>query len=118
MYNYNPFDDENNKRDSRRSFTKSQQKKIFDRQKGRCALCGERLELSSTHYHHKVPWSEGGKTTVKNGIAVCAKCHAKLHIDENVRKIEKKAKKTTSNPFDIRLPNIKMPMGKGGFRLF
>ena len=78
----------------------------------------ERLELSSTHYHHKKPWSEGGETTVKNGIAVCAKCHAKLHIDESVRKVEKKPTKKTTNPFSIDLghPMVKMP--KGGFKLF
>jgi hypothetical protein len=116
MYFNNPFDDSRtNKRDGRRSFTKSQQKKIFDRQKGYCAICGEKLELSSTHYHHKKPWSEGGETTVKNGIAVCAKCHAKLHNEESVRKVEKKTKKPKKNsydPFDLGLPTVKAPKSR------
>ena len=118
MYNFgNPFDDEKDTRDNRRSFTRSQQKKIFDKQKGRCAMCSERLELSSTHYHHKKPWSEGGKTTVQNGIAVCTKCHDRHHNDERVKKVEKKMKKSkTYNPLDIKLPNIKPP--RNGFKFF
>jgi transcription elongation factor Elf1 len=111
MYDFNnPYDDDKNKRDSRRNFTKSQQKKIFDKQKDhRCAICGEKLELSSTHYHHKKPWAKGGKTTVQNGIAVCANCHAKLHITEaadGIEKNPKKSKKKAYDPFslDFRLP--------------
>jgi 5-methylcytosine-specific restriction endonuclease McrA len=91
---------------------------MFDQEKGRCAKCGEKLELSSTHYHHKKPWSEGGKTTVQNGIAVCAKCHAKLHIDESVGKVEKEQKRSKKayDPFNLGLPKVKTT--KGSLKFF
>jgi hypothetical protein len=116
MYNFNPYgDDEKDNRDDRRKFSKSQEKKIFDKKNGHCAICGKKLELTLTHFHHKKPWSEGGKTTVKNGMALCVECHLKHHNDENVRKIEskpKKSKKDTYNPFDLGLPTVKAPKTK------
>jgi DNA-directed RNA polymerase subunit RPC12/RpoP len=115
MYDFNPYGDDKDKRDSKRSFTKSQQKVIFDRQDGYCARCGKKLKLSSTHYHHKKAWSKNGETNVKNGIAVCANCHAEIHIKETVDDLEKKPKKSKKNtydPFDLGLPTVKAPKTK------
>ncbi|GEM_PF-5985887 len=42
-------------RDSRRSFTRTQQNDIVDRQKNRCAKCNVELARSHTHFDHIKP---------------------------------------------------------------
>lgn len=76
-------------RDSRRAFNETEKAEIWDNQDGYCAGCGEKLERRATHYDHKIPWEEGGKTNVKNGQALCANCHAKKSHKDRLQKIEK-----------------------------
>jgi hypothetical protein len=77
-----------NDRDSVRTFSRSQKNEIIERQDHLCAKCHQKLNLKATHYHHKIPYSEGGETTSKNGMAVCANCHAIMHHDEKVKRAD------------------------------
>ena len=62
------------RRDPRRLFSQSQRTHIADRQHHVCAECREDLP-EVFHVHHVVPWSEGGRTDIDNGVAVCVNCH-------------------------------------------
>lgn len=104
-------------RDSRRRFTKSQEKEIWSKQNGRCFRCKKPLDIRTTKYHHIKPWSEGGKTETKNGQALHPHCHDLEHHEKRIKNLNKKAgannqnkknKKNVFNPLgDFNLPNKK-----------
>lgn len=78
------FLDKNNppRLDENRLFSPEQRLKIFNRDKERCQISGEKLDFNdeNTHYHHKIMHSIGGSTTVENGQLVCMDCHYnKIH---------------------------------------
>jgi len=97
------------KRDSRRAFTQTQKKEIRSKQNNKCAKCHKKLDPRAIHFHHKKPWSSGGKTTVANGKAVCGTCHEILSHKERLKKVDKKRKKKQPSIFDM--PKIKFPKG-------
>lgn len=47
----------------------------------RCMLCHRKLRKKKgcVTYHHIIPISEGGETTIENGAILCPDCHADLH---------------------------------------
>jgi 5-methylcytosine-specific restriction endonuclease McrA len=66
-------------KDNQRDFTQVQKLTVFRRDKGVCQLhikCqGDKLTWDDWHCDHIVPWSKGGKTTVKNGQVACSACN-------------------------------------------
>ena len=58
---------------------------LFEEQQGLCAECVKQLSYRSPasdnypHLSHKIPLSQGGKTTRENCTVNCAKCHSKEH---------------------------------------
>lgn len=66
-------------KDNQRDFTHPQRLAIFRRDKGICQLrvrCeGARVTWDSWHCDHRVPWSQGGATTVENGMVACPACN-------------------------------------------
>jgi hypothetical protein len=79
-------------RDPRRSFTEKQKDEIYERQNRCCAGCGraftrrhpgrhgkdnpERWEGYPPNFDHVERWADGGRTEVKNGVALCRHCHS------------------------------------------
>lgn len=66
-------------RDDQRIFTHEQRLAIYRRDNGNCQLklrCnGIHCDWDYWHADHIVPWSRGGKTTVKNGQVACPDCN-------------------------------------------
>lgn len=60
-----------------RQFDADEKRTMYERQDGKCALCGEACELSEMHGDHIIPWSKGGKTTLENGQMLCTLCNLK-----------------------------------------
>jgi 5-methylcytosine-specific restriction endonuclease McrA len=85
------------RKDTRRSFTYIQKIAIFRRQKGKCAMCGRKLDFTLADFDHIKPFESGGKTTVKNGEALHKDCHAKKTQKETLKKVDKKRKKRESS---------------------
>jgi hypothetical protein len=46
----NPFGPQSKPKDERRSFNRTQQNEIWDRQEGHCKMCKEKLARSATHF--------------------------------------------------------------------
>ncbi len=69
-------------KDERRAFDNGQKLAIFQRDKGKCRKCGRAVQLRSAQFHHKKPWSKGGKTAVSNGQLMHKKCHVRCHCAE------------------------------------
>jgi hypothetical protein len=66
-------------KDNQREFTHVQKLTIYRRDKSLCQLkikCqGMKMTWDDWHCDHIVPWSKGGKTTVKNGQVSCPDCN-------------------------------------------
>ena len=65
------------KRDSKRSFTRTQKNEILYQQNNKCAniKCRKDLDPRDIEYHHDKPWANGGRTINQNGRALCGSCH-------------------------------------------
>jgi len=64
-----------------RAFSDNQKREAYERQKGICAKCGLKFELSGMEADHIKPWREGGKTSAENCQLLCQ--------DDNRRKSDK-----------------------------
>ena len=58
-----------------RAFPKQVKQRVFKKQKGRCASCGDRLEFTAAHADHRIPWSKGGHTVEDNCQVLCVTCN-------------------------------------------
>ncbi len=102
MFDINNYDftrsTKKNTRDKKRAFSQTQKNEIWDQQNGRCALCHKKLKASTVEYDHGQAWSEGGKTSIDNGRALCPNCHREKHHKARLRKIENKKERIESIP--------------------
>jgi 5-methylcytosine-specific restriction endonuclease McrA len=99
-------------KDSRRKFTRSQEKEIWAKQKGKCWRCSKVLDPRFTEYDHIKPHSKGGKTEVKNGRAVCSNCHKIITHKNLIKNLNEKDKKNLQKKKDssFNLANeLKLP---------
>jgi hypothetical protein len=60
-----------------RAFTDAMKIKVYEKQKGICAKCGEHFELNQMEADHITPWHEGGKTIEENCQMLCKDCNRK-----------------------------------------
>lgn len=65
----------NEKHLSTRVFTDSQKRTLYERQKGICKACKNLFRFSQVEADHIKPWSQGGKTELDNGQALCRECN-------------------------------------------
>ncbi len=54
-----------------RAFSDAIKQKVYEKQKGKCVVCGEHFELSDMEADHIDPWHEGGKTIEENCQMLC-----------------------------------------------
>ena len=69
--------------------------KLYERQGGKCPHCGGEFDLEAMEYHHILPYNRfpEWKTSIRNGILLCHKCHKEIHMNPflNARLIQQKA---------------------------
>jgi hypothetical protein len=58
-----------------RTFSDSQKREAYERQKGICPICTEHYEINEMEGDHITPWHEGGKTTAENCQMLCKDCN-------------------------------------------
>lgn len=58
-----------------RTFTDSQKRTVFERQKGVCPKCGKTFKFNEMEGDHITPWHSGGKTDVSNLQMLCKDCN-------------------------------------------
>ncbi len=54
-----------------RAFSDAIRQKVYEKQKGICAVCGEQFEISEMEADHITPWHEGGRTDEENCQMLC-----------------------------------------------
>ena len=58
-----------------RAFTDGMKQRVYEQQKGKCAICEKSFDISDMEADHIRPWSEGGKTEEDNCQMLCRKCN-------------------------------------------
>jgi len=58
-----------------RAFTENEKRTAYEKQKGKCSICKEQFEIEEMEGDHITPWSEGGKTNIKNLQMLCKGCN-------------------------------------------
>jgi len=54
-----------------RAFSDSIKQKVYEKQEGKCIVCGNYFEISAMEADHITPWHEGGKTNEENCQMLC-----------------------------------------------
>jgi hypothetical protein len=54
-----------------RAFSDAMKQKVYEKQKGKCVVCGKYFEISDMEADHITPWHEGGKTIEENCQMLC-----------------------------------------------
>ncbi|MDE2921800.1 MAG: DUF262 domain-containing protein [Acidobacteriota bacterium] len=62
-------------KDPKRAFNGLEREIIYDRDKGRCAVCGALVDLAEAQIHHVKQHQDGGRTVLENGVLVHQHCH-------------------------------------------
>lgn len=58
-----------------RAFTAAMRQKVYERQRGKCALCDGPFEIGAMEGDHIKPWAEGGRTLEENCQMLCKDCN-------------------------------------------
>ena len=58
-----------------RAFTPAMRQKVYEKQNGKCFLCGEPFDITAMEGDHIKPWSKGGKTDEDNCQMLCRECN-------------------------------------------
>lgn len=73
------------RKDGKRSYSKAEREEIFVRDEKRCYFCSGEVMWADAHIHHLHPHSEGGRTTLENGVLIHRDCHQALHAQKAKR---------------------------------
>lgn len=69
--------DHNEKHLQIRAFTKKDKDHAFEKQKGKCPICGLTFKIDEMEADHIIPWSKGGHTDRDNCQCLCKSCNKK-----------------------------------------
>ena len=58
-----------------RAFSKRMKQRVYEKQTGQCARCGEAFDMNQMEADHITPWSEGGPTREENCQMLCKDCN-------------------------------------------
>lgn len=64
------------KRLSKRSFSNTDKRIVYEKQNGVCPHCGKEYKFNEMVGDHIIPWWRGGKTTIENLQMLCVKCNS------------------------------------------
>ena len=58
-----------------RAFKPGTRQRVYEKQAGKCVICGNKFDISDMEADHITPWIEGGKTVEENCQMLCRKCN-------------------------------------------
>lgn len=64
-------------KDGNRNFSPDQRVVIYRLSGGVCQECGKKISETEFEADHKIAWSNGGRTQISNGQALCIECNKK-----------------------------------------
>lgn len=66
-------------KDNNRFFKDIDKRLMWINQDGECPICHQRIDISECDAHHIDLHSNGGKTSIDNGMLIHKKCHDRIH---------------------------------------
>lgn len=60
---------------SLRDFAPETKRTVYEKQDGKCNICGNHFDYRDTQADHIIPWSKGGKTVIENCQILCRRCN-------------------------------------------
>jgi len=58
-----------------RTFDANTRREVYERQEGKCAICGKHFDIEVMEADHITPWVEGGRTIASNCQMLCRDCN-------------------------------------------
>ena len=58
-----------------RAFDANTRREVYERQEGKCAICGKPFDIEVMEADHITPWVEGGRTIASNCQMLCRDCN-------------------------------------------
>ena len=58
-----------------RTFDANTRREVYERQGGKCAICGKPFDIEVMEADHITPWVEGGRTIASNCQMLCRECN-------------------------------------------
>lgn len=58
-----------------RTFDANTRREVYERQGGKCAICGKHFDIEVMEADHITPWVEGGRTIASNCQMLCRDCN-------------------------------------------
>lgn len=74
-------------KDRKRVFSELDKIKAWERQDGKCVVCGKSVRITDEG-HHQVQHSKGGKTVAENCVLIHKDCHSRLHNQQLTLRLE------------------------------
>lgn len=70
-------------------------RKLYERQDGKCPICGQPFDYEAMELHHVLPlarFPELGQS-IRNGVMLCHRCHKEIHLNpfKNIEMMQAKA---------------------------
>lgn len=62
---------------------------LYRRARGRCEVCGKKIEFDEMQVGHRKAYSKGGATTLANAVCLCYRCN-KLQGTDSLETFKKK----------------------------
>lgn len=59
----------------RHAVRKAYRRRVFNKQNGRCSMCGDKISFLHFTVDHVIPVSKGGKNILDNMEAMCETCN-------------------------------------------
>ena len=70
-------------------------RKLYERQEGKCPICGTAIEYDHSELHHILPVGRFPELSrsIRNGIVLCHRCHKEIHMNpwKNIQMMKAKA---------------------------
>lgn len=64
---------------TKRTLTQTEKEILWERAGHKCECCGKEVDFIEMQAGHKIAWSKGGATTLKNSACLCFKCNRMQH---------------------------------------
>lgn len=75
-------------RTDRQEFSKTTKLQAFERARGHCERCGNKI-ITRAEYDHRIPCGLGGDNSLDNCMCLCVKCHRTKTSETDVPAIAK-----------------------------
>lgn len=68
------------KKDAKRAYTSAERNDIYNKGRGVCYFCGQKVPPNRFDIHHVIKWATGGETVEENGVPAHVDCNRRENV--------------------------------------